>query len=82
VSQQQIENLSSATVRVLVVDKHAVATTDNFPTKRYVNNPLGTKDRSGHGHYAAELFRALRPASDASTANGIDTSMAVPSPVD
>jgi hypothetical protein len=32
--------------------------------------------------YAAEFFRILRPASDASTANGIDTIMAVPFPAD
>jgi RHS repeat-associated protein len=40
------------TLRVSHIPTPPTTTTDNCPTKRYTNIPLGTKDRSGHGHVA------------------------------
>jgi len=36
------------TLRVSHIPTPPTTTTDNCPTKRYTNIPLGTKDRSGH----------------------------------
>ncbi len=43
------------TLRVSHIPTPPATTTDNCPTKRYTNNPLGTKDRSGHHLGAAKL---------------------------
>jgi len=55
------------------------------PADAGVRRSTGSRRQLGFGAvviYAAEFFWTLRPASDASTANGIDTIMAVPFPAD
>jgi hypothetical protein len=56
--------------------------TDNPEARLFAADIIRYGRPAFSGVYAAELFRALRLVPDASTANGIDTSTAVPSPVD